>query len=61
MVKIFGQKYVIQIFPTYFGAGKKFSKTVITREQRPEGINSFQRFHTLSRLNLWPKDEVETA
>jgi hypothetical protein len=57
MVKISGRKYVIRIFPKYLAEGQKLSKMVITREERPKGMNPFQVFHTSSRSTYDQKME----
>jgi hypothetical protein len=45
MGKIPGQKCVVRIFSKDLAVGRKSSKTIITREQRREGMNPFQIFH----------------
>jgi hypothetical protein len=57
MIKLLGRKYVIRIFPKYLATGRKLSKMVITREERPKVINPFQVFHASSRSTYDQKME----
>lgn len=49
MDKISGQKFAIRFFSKYLAAGRTSNKIFITQEQRREGINRFQFFHTTLR------------
>ncbi len=46
---ISGRRCIIQIFSKYRATGRKSNKMIITQEQRREGTNPFQVFHTSSR------------
>jgi len=57
MGKISSRKCVIRIFSKDHAVVRKSSKTIITREQRREGTNPFQVFHTSSRSTYRQKIE----
>jgi hypothetical protein len=72
MGKISGWKCITQFFSKYLVLDRKSSKTIITREQRCEGLNPFQIFHassrttcdhkmgskTLEHLNTFPRESI---
>jgi hypothetical protein len=57
MGTISGRKCIIRIFSKYRGTGRKSNEMIIAQEERREGTNPFQVFHTSSSSTYRQKME----